>query len=119
LTSLYRWEDLPEEKVNSMISRKFVVGEKEMFLLVTLKKGAIFPKHSHPHEQLTYILKGELRFEVGDREPFVVREGEVVNIPPNVEHSVTALEDTLDLDAYTPIREDLLKGKVNYYSKGH
>jgi quercetin dioxygenase-like cupin family protein len=68
-------------------------------------KGAHVPLHSHPNEQLTYVLEGALLFRIDGRE-FTVRAGEVLTIPPNMPHEAFALEDTVDLDIFNPPRQD-------------
>ncbi len=77
-----------------------------MVAQVFLKKDAVVPEHHHESEQLTYILEGALKFELEGRE-VVVRQGEVLHIPSNVPHRAVALEDTLDLDIFSPIRTGL------------
>jgi len=68
------------------------------------------PKHAHENEQLTYILEGALKFFVGEDggHEVVVRAGEVLHLPSNVPHEAHALEDTLDVDVFSPPREDWL-----------
>ena len=80
-----------------------------MLAHVYLKKGCIVPKHQHENEQLTYILEGALRFWIGEdeTEEVVVRAGEVLHIPSNVWHKAEALEDTLDVDIFSPPRAGL------------
>jgi len=114
--SFYRWKDIPEEKLTDLLSRKLVVGKNEMLALMTLKKGAFVTAHRHESEQIVFILKGALKFLVGGLE-IVVREGELLHLPSNMEHSATALEDTLDLDVFSPIRKDWLDGSDSYLRK--
>ncbi len=102
---LHRWDEIALEKVTEMISRKIVTGEREMLAQIYLKRGALVPVHSHASEQMTYVLQGALRFLVG-REETIVREGEVLHIPSGVSHQIEALEDTLELDVFSPIRQD-------------
>ena len=87
-----------------------------MLAHVYLKKGAIVPGHSHENEQLTYILEGALRFWIGADEAEVidVRAGEVLHIPSNVVHKAEALEDTLDVDIFSPPRQDWLDKTDEY-----
>ena len=108
VVSLHRWDEIALEKVTEMLSRKIVTGEREMLAQVYLKKGALVPMHAHESEQMTYILQGALRFLIGEEE-ITVREGEVLHIPSWVEHQAEALEDTLDLDVFSPIRHDWLE----------
>ena len=61
----YRWDDIPREKVNDMLDRKLITGDRMMIAHVYLKKDCVVPKHSHENEQLTYILEGALRFSIG------------------------------------------------------
>ena len=109
--TFYRWEDMPREKVSDMLDRRLITGDRMMLAHVYLKKGCIVPKHSHENEQLTYILEGALRFWIGEdqKREIVVAAGEVLHIPSNVPHKAEALEDTLDVDVFSPPREDWLK----------
>jgi quercetin dioxygenase-like cupin family protein len=105
----HRWDDTPLEKINEMVSRKTLAGEREMLAQTYLKRGALVPLHAHDSEQMTYVLQGSLRVDAGG-ERFVVREGEVLHIPPGVPHQAEALEDTLELDVFSPLRTDWLYG---------
>ena len=105
---LHRWDEIALEKVTEMMSQKIITGEREMLAQIYLKRGALIPLHSHESEQMTYILQGALRFLVGSEE-VTVREGEVLHIPANVAHQAEALEDTFELDIFSPIRADWLR----------
>jgi quercetin dioxygenase-like cupin family protein len=105
-----------KERVSDMLERRLITGERMMLAHVYLKKGCIVPKHSHENEQLTYILEGALKFwigEAGDQE-IVVAAGEVLHIPSNVPHKAEALEETLDVDIFSPPRQDWLDKKDDY-----
>jgi quercetin dioxygenase-like cupin family protein len=117
---LYRWDDMPKEKVTDRIDRRLVVGERMMLAHVYLAKGAIVPQHSHENEQLTYILEGALKFWIGEdgAQELVVRAGDVLVIPSNVPHKAEALEDTLDVDVFSPPRQDWLDGTDDYLRRG-
>jgi quercetin dioxygenase-like cupin family protein len=106
--NFYRWSDLRLEQVSAKLSRKLITGERMMLAHVYLKKGCIVPKHQHQNEQLTYILEGALKFHIGEdlSEEIVVGAGEVLHIPSNVWHQAEALEDTLDVDIFSPPRQD-------------
>jgi quercetin dioxygenase-like cupin family protein len=112
--TLVRWDELALEKVTEMISRKVVTGEREMLAQIYLKKGCIVPMHSHESEQITYVLQGALRFLI-DGEQITVREGEVLLIPSWVEHQAEALDDTFELDVFSPIRQDWLDKTDSYF----
>ena len=104
---LFRWDEIALEKITEMISQKIVAGDREMLAQIYLKRGAQVPMHSHDSEQITYVLQGSLRFLVGGEE-IIVREGEVLHIPPGVPHQAEALDDTFELDVFSPIRTDWL-----------
>lgn len=107
--SLHRWDEIALEKVTEMISRKIVSGEREMLAQIYLKRGALVPIHAHDSEQMTHILQGSLRFLI-DGEEIIVREGEVLHIPSRLPHQAEALEDTLELDVFSPVRTEWLDG---------
>jgi quercetin dioxygenase-like cupin family protein len=115
--TFFRWDDMPWEKVTDKLSRKLVTGDRMMLAQVWLDKGAIVPKHSHENEQLTYIVSGALHFWIGDdqKEEVIVRAGEVLHIPSHVPHKALALEDTLDVDIFSPPREDWLNHTDTYF----
>ena len=114
--TLHRWDEIALEKVTEMISRKIVAGEREMMAQIYLKRGALVPMHKHEDEQMTDTLQGALRFLV-DGEEVIVREGEVLLIPSWVEHQAEALDDTLTLDIFSPIRHDWLNGTDDYFRR--
>ena len=106
----------PTEVLNDTISRKVITGEKAMVAQVFIAKDGIVPLHQHESEQITYILKGALHFKLEGRE-VTVHAGEVLHIPSWVPHEAVALEDTLDLDIFSPIRQDWLDGTDAYLRK--
>lgn len=108
--TFYRWDDMPREKVSEVLDRRLITADRVMLSHVYIKKGAVVPRHSHENEQITYILEGGLRFWIGPDEAQVidVRAGEVLHIPSFVQHKAEALEDTLDVDIFSPPRQDWL-----------
>lgn len=111
------WDSVELEHLNPLLDRQLVVGDQIMVARVLLKKGCVVPEHSHHNEQITYILEGALKFDIDGRQ-IVVGAGEVLCIPSNMPHRAEALEDTLDLDVFTPPREDWL-GKTDQYLRGN
>jgi quercetin dioxygenase-like cupin family protein len=111
-----RWDDVDRETVTPLLDRKLITGEQMMMAQVFLKKGCVVPRHHHVNEQFTYILSGALRFWIGEDESEIqdVRAGEVLFIPANVWHKAEALEDTLDLDVFSPPRADWLNKTDDY-----
>jgi len=112
----YTWDSMEKEVLSPTISRKIITGEKAMVAQVFIAKGGIVPEHHHESEQITYILKGALKFEIEGRE-IVVAAGQVLRIPSHVPHRAVALEDTVDLDIFSPIRHDWLS-KNDQYLRG-
>jgi quercetin dioxygenase-like cupin family protein len=102
---LHRWDEIALEKVTEMLSRKVVRGDREMIVQVYLKRGCLVPMHAHESEQMTYVLQGALKFLVEDDE-VVVREGELLHIPSGARHQAEALDDTFELDLFSPVRAD-------------
>ncbi len=82
-------------------------GSEHMLSLAELDPDTILPRHSHPHEQSTYVLEGELVFEIAG-ETRLIKAGEIAIIPGGVEHFVTVGPmGAKVLDVFVPIREDL------------
>ena len=113
---LIRWDDVPRETLTPLLARRIITAERMMLSQLYLEEGAIVPKHAHENEQLTYVLEGRLRFWLGDEATEVVDvgAGEVLVIPSWVPHRVVALERTLDVDVFSPPRQDWLDGSDSY-----
>ncbi|MDP6618379.1 MAG: cupin domain-containing protein [Nitrospinota bacterium] len=102
-----RIDDLPEVRISDHSTKRLVVGKDLLGCIFRHRKGVRFAPHSHPHEQLTYVLEGSHRMRVGGKER-ILKTGELAYVPPDVEHEVEMLEDNLLLEVYSPIREDFL-----------
>ena len=112
----FRWEEMDKETVTDGIKRRIVTGERAMLAHIYLDKGSRVPMHSHENEQITYLLEGVLKFWIGEgREEMILRAGEVLFIPSNVPHEAEALEDCLDVDVFSPPRQDWLDGTDHYF----
>jgi quercetin dioxygenase-like cupin family protein len=107
------WHTIPLEDLSPLLQRQMIWGQQIMAARVLLKKGCIVPEHSHHNEQLTYILDGALKFWIDSKE-ITVRTGEVLCIPANMPHKAEALEDTVDLDIFTPPRADWINRSDQY-----
>ena len=115
-----RWEDIRREKVTDDIGRRLFTGKRMMLAQVYLDEGAIVPWHSHENEQLTWVLEGALKFWIGEEGTADVREvvvaaGDVLFIPSSVPHKAEALADTLDVDVFSPPRQDWLDHTDTYF----
>ena len=114
---LHRWSDVPAEQLNPLLRRQFVSGEQSTIATIELKKGCIVPTHAHHNEQISSIVSGALRFTFdpqGTAESITVHAGEVLVIPPHVPHSAEALEDTVNIDFFSPVRSDWVSGDDAY-----
>jgi quercetin dioxygenase-like cupin family protein len=107
------WNKVEREFMNDKIDRELITGDKLMLARVFIKKGGHVPMHQHHNEQVTYIIEGALKFSIDGKE-LVVKAGEVLCIPANMPHEAWALEDTLDMDVFTPPREDWLNKTDDY-----
>ncbi|HET8567473.1 MAG TPA: cupin domain-containing protein [Candidatus Limnocylindria bacterium] len=113
----YRWDDLPKERLNEKLERRFIHGERGMISQIWLAKGSIVPTHTHEAEQISYIVDGHLRLWV-DEKVFDVRTGEVLVIPSGVPHRAEAILDTYDMDIFAPPRRDWIEGRDAYLRGG-
>jgi quercetin dioxygenase-like cupin family protein len=110
---LFSWESVNAEVLNDKLARKVISGEKITMAQIFIAKDGVVPLHHHENEQISSVLTGALRFEIEGKE-LVLGAGEVLLIPSNVPHRVVALEDSLALDVFSPVRTDWLTGKDAY-----
>jgi quercetin dioxygenase-like cupin family protein len=114
---LAKWDELKLEEVNPMLSRRLVWGKNVMVAYVYLKKGCIVPRHTHESEQVTQVHSGSLRLwveEEGIEKEVTLFPGDVLVIPSMAPHRAVALEETLDVDTFSPIRHDWIQGTDDY-----
>ena len=88
-----------------VVRRTLNEGERMMLCEIGLARGAIVPMHSHPHEQIGYLSSGRLLFVIGDEER-EIKAGDSWCVPGDVPHGVTALEDSIAIDIFSPPRDD-------------
>lgn len=84
---------------------KFIHGDKGSVTVWNIKKGSVLETHQHPHEQITYVLSGELEMVIGG-EKMLFTAGMTHVIPSNVPHSAVALSEVEVIDFFSPARED-------------
>ena len=90
------------------VTRKILaLGGAMMAVEFTFEKDAVGTPHSHPHEQIGYVVKGRFQATVGD-DSTIIEVGDSYHVPSNIVHGVVALEDGILLDVFTPQREDFL-----------
>jgi quercetin dioxygenase-like cupin family protein len=110
------WESVKKETLNDKLWRKVVSGEKVMVARMGLSKDCVVPLHHHESEQISVVLQGAMKFVLEGRE-VVVRAGEVLVIPSNLPHSALAMEDSIVIEVFSPIRYDWLDGSDSYLRK--
>jgi quercetin dioxygenase-like cupin family protein len=113
---VYEWERVQKEQMNPTLVRQVIHGEHITGARRQLRKGCSVGEHSHPNEQISMIEQGALKFVINGQEK-VVKAGEVVRIPPHAPHSAEALEDSVAVDLFSPIREDWIRGDDAYLRK--
>ncbi|HET7100965.1 MAG TPA: cupin domain-containing protein [Terriglobia bacterium] len=114
---LFAWESVRKEQMNPNVWRKVVNGERMTVAQIHITKDGVVPVHHHENEQMSYVVEGALKFDIGGQE-VIVRKGEIVHIPSNVPHGVVALEDTFNLEIFVPVRQDWMTGQDDYLRKG-
>jgi len=108
--------ELPEEKVGEKITRRILVGEKEMVVFWKMKAGAHATRHQHPHEQIFWVLSGKMEFTLGTGRRTCVA-GDLGLIPGNTPHEAYFVEDTEVIDIFAPPREDMFTGGDTYLAR--
>ena len=105
---IIRGEERPTVEVEPGVERSILQhGERLMLVRITLAEGTAVAPHAHPHEQITHVIEGRVRFTL-DGETYVLEPGDSCLISPNRPHGAVALADCVLIDAFSPIREDFL-----------
>jgi quercetin dioxygenase-like cupin family protein len=104
------WERVPVERPSEGIELQLVVGNTLMLCRVRFAPLLVTPEHSHPHEQMSIVVKGRVRFFI-EGEERIASPGDVLHFPPNCWHGATMMEEEVELiDIFSPVREDFLGG---------
>src|SRR5690349_14859081 len=102
------WSRIKKENPAPGIQRQMVVGENLMICRFTFEPFLVTPEHTHPHEQMTLVVQGKVKFFI-EGEVKIVSPGDVLHFPPNNRHGATMLdEEVVLIDIFSPIREDFL-----------
>ena len=103
------WSKIPVEQTAEGIERQMIIGEKLMICRLRFAPFVVTKEHDHPHEQMTIVEKGRVRFFIEGEEK-IAEPGDVLQFPSNCWHGATMLdEEVVLIDIFTPIREDFLK----------
>ena len=95
------------EMFPGVVRRTLNSGDKTTLVEITLVKGSSVPMHSHPHEQNGYVVRGRVRFRIGD-ETRELKPGDAYCALGGEEHGVDALEDSVCIDIFSPVRDEYL-----------
>lgn len=107
------WLKVPVEQVAEGIKRQMVVGQNVMVCRFTFDPFVVTDVHSHPHEQMTMVISGKVRFTI-DGLTVIAAPGDVMHFPPNNRHGATMLdEEVVLIDIFSPIREDFLSVRTD------
>ena len=109
----HQWESIELEQMTPGISRRVIHSARLTTAHIYMQKDAVVPRHSHENEQMSHILEGRLLFEFDGRSIEAV-PGEVVEIDSHEPHRVVALEDSVAMDVFAPVREDWVRGDDAY-----
>jgi quercetin dioxygenase-like cupin family protein len=104
---IFKSRDARKRQVRGIAFEVVAAGERSMVIRVPCKAGHHVPKHSHPHEQIGYVVSGKVRLTI-DTLSETLEAGDSYCIPGNMPHSLDTLEDAVVLDYFTPLREDYL-----------
>ena len=103
------WSKIPVEQTATGIERQMVVGQNMMMCRFRFAPFVVTAEHSHPHEQMTLVVQGRVKFTVSGEE-HTLKAGDVLHFPPHNRHGATMLdEEVILIDVFSPIREDFLK----------
>jgi quercetin dioxygenase-like cupin family protein len=102
------WSQIPVEQIEEGIQRQMMVGEKLMICRLRFAPHVVTPAHDHPHEQITFVERGRVRFTIGETER-IAEAGDVLHFPSGSWHGATMLdEEVVLIDIFSPVREDFL-----------
>lgn len=91
-----------------VVRKVLAYSENLMSVELHFEKGAVGAKHSHPHEQIGYLISGSLLYQEEGQEDKILVAGDTYYVAPNVVHGVVAVEETKLLDIFTPMRKDFV-----------
>jgi quercetin dioxygenase-like cupin family protein len=102
------WSSVPAEQVADGIERQIISGDQLMVCRLRIAPRVVTAVHAHPHEQITLVERGRVRFTIGGADR-IAAAGDVLHFPSNIAHGATMLDDEVVLvDIFTPVREDFL-----------
>jgi quercetin dioxygenase-like cupin family protein len=109
----YQWTDIQEEQLNPLAGRRALHGEKITVARFRFDKGNQVAMHHHANDQITIVQSGAVRMVVAGEE-MQLKAGDMMHVPPDVPHGNEALEDTVIIEVFSPVREDWIRGDDSY-----
>ena len=108
LAGHWDWSGVPVEELGDGITRQMIVGERLMICRLKFAPRVVTTAHDHPHEQMTLVEQGRVRFTIGNEE-LIAQAGDILHFPSGCWHGATMLdEEVVLIDIFTPVREDFL-----------
>ena len=106
---MYKKQDLSDYKtpLNKIKMKTLVHGDKTLMAEFRLEQDAVLPRHKHPHEQTGYLVSGRIELTIG-ADTHLVSAGDSWCIPGDVEHNAIALDNSVAIEVFSPLREDYL-----------
>jgi quercetin dioxygenase-like cupin family protein len=102
------WSEIPVEKLGEGIERQMFIGKNLMMCRLRFAPNTVTAEHDHPHEQMTIVECGNVRFFIEGKE-HIAHPGDVLSFPSECWHGATMMdEEVVLIDIFTPIREDFL-----------
>ncbi|NKB35390.1 MAG: cupin domain-containing protein [Pseudomonadales bacterium] len=116
---IVNWDEVELETVNDNMRRRIVTGEKMTVARIYFDDGFVVPMHEHHNEQITQVVKGQMRFVFAGADPkeMLLNPGDVVVIPAHVPHQATCIGEVEEIDMWAPRRDDWLDGTDDYLRK--
>ncbi len=120
VTGAINWDEVPLERVNDSMQRRIVTGQHMTIARIYFEDGFTVPMHSHHNEQITQVVKGQMRFLLGGEteQELLLGPGDVLVIPPHVPHQATCIGAVEEIDMWSPRRDDWLDGSDHYLRSG-
>jgi quercetin dioxygenase-like cupin family protein len=110
---VHTWAQIKEDALNPLAGRKALHGKMITLARFRFDKGNQVAMHHHANDQITTVESGSVRFFT-DKEEMILKAGDMVLVPPDVPHGNEALEDTIIVEIFSPVRQDWITGDDSY-----
>lgn len=111
--TIYTWDTIKEDALSPTAGRKALHGNMITLARFRFDKGNKVAVHHHPNDQITTVQSGSIKMVCGGEE-FIMKAGDMVHVPPDVPHSNEALEDSVIIEIFSPVRQDWITGDDSY-----